>query len=44
MDASDFVLGGFASMGATLFTNPLEVSFPATKLFQQSQKKFFNRL
>ncbi|XP_013119402.1 solute carrier family 25 member 35 [Stomoxys calcitrans] len=25
MDASDFVLGGLASVGATLFTNPIEV-------------------
>lgn len=25
MDATDFLLGGVASMGATLFTNPLEV-------------------
>ncbi|XP_061390988.1 solute carrier family 25 member 35-like [Musca vetustissima] len=25
MDASDFVLGGFASVGATFFTNPIEV-------------------
>jgi len=25
MATSDFVLGGFASVGATLFTNPIEV-------------------
>ncbi|GBP06004.1 Solute carrier family 25 member 35 [Eumeta japonica] len=25
MDASDFVLGGLASVGATFFTNPIEV-------------------
>ena len=26
MDSSDFVLGGLASVGATFFTNPIEVS------------------
>ncbi|TMW45566.1 hypothetical protein DOY81_009352 [Sarcophaga bullata] len=25
MDSSDFVLGGLASVGATFFTNPIEV-------------------
>lgn len=32
MDASDFVLGGFASVGATFFTNPIEVSMRFDKV------------
>ena len=37
MDATDFLLGGVASMGATLFTNPLEVGVLVITLFNCRQ-------